>query len=111
MAIGFLGHFLFGGGGDRNADIPALVADGALVVDVRTTGEFQSGHIEGAVHIPYDRIVPGIEQIAPAKDRAIIVYCLSGARSGAAKRALQSAGHTNVINGGRFSYMRKVLAE
>jgi phage shock protein E len=111
VAIGFLGQFFFGGGGDRGVDIPALVADGALIVDVRTAGEFASGNISGSIHIPYDQILHEIEPYAPEKDRAIIVYCLSGARSGAAKRSLLGAGYTNVVNGGSFRSMRSILSE
>lgn len=89
--------------------IPALLENGALLVDVRTAGEFAGGHIDGARNVPYDRIVPGLQDVEP--ETPIIVYCHSGSRSGAAKRALVSAGYTNVINGGSYRAMRARLKQ
>lgn len=89
--------------------IPALVEQGALVVDVRTTGEFASGHIQGAINIPYDVIADEIQKHDADKSHPIIVYCHSGSRSGAAKRSLLNAGYTNVINGGSYFSMRTRL--
>ena len=72
-------------------------ADIALY-DVRTQEEYVSGHIPGAVNIPYDVIA---EQIPVSdKDAVIVVYCRSGNRSGIAQDALEDAGYTNVLNFG-----------
>ena len=87
--------------------IPELMESGALLVDERTAGEFVGGHIDGAVNIPYDRIVSALPDVE--KDRPIIVYCQSGSRSGAAKRALVKAGYTHVVNGGSLGHMRRLL--
>lgn len=111
MIIGFFANLFFGGGADSGVDLFALVQGGALVVDVRTAGEFSGGHIDGAVNIPYDVITSQIATYAPEKDRSIIVYCRSGSRSGVAKKYLQNAGYTNVVNGGGFGHMRRVLAK
>ena len=105
--VGILANLLFGGGVDKDADIAALVKSGALVVDVRTRGEFNSGHIEGAINIPYDVIDQKIGD--HPKDKAIIVYCRSGSRSSVAKQTLEQAGYTQVINGGTLHRMRKQL--
>lgn len=109
--MSILANLLFGGGGDKDVDIPALIKDGALVVDTRTAGEYAGGHIKGAVNIPYNTIAQGIGKYITDKSTRIIVYCHSGARSGAAKRALQQAGYTNVVNGGSLHRMQKSLAE
>lgn len=81
------------------SDLRQLIANGALVVDVRTVGEFASGHFPGALHIPVDQIGARLEELGP-RDQAIVLYCASGARSGRALRMLESAGYQNVINAG-----------
>ena len=108
---GILAKLLLGGRVDKNADVPALVASGALLVDVRTPGEFSGGHIKGALNIPVGSITAGIEKKAKDKSKPIIVYCHSGARSGSAKKALIRAGHTNVVNGGSLHRMRGILGQ
>lgn len=109
IGMGILGSLLFGGAPDRDADIPGLIQSGALLIDVRTPGEYAAGHIDGAVNIPYDRIALELSDIP--KDRPIIVYCRSGSRSAHAKRTLESAGCTAVVNGGGLQRMRSLLEE
>ncbi len=79
-----------------------LVSDGALLLDVRTAAEFSMGHLPGAVNIPLDQLGSRLGKLEP-KDRAIVVYCLSGSRSAAAKGALKSAGFEKVANLGAMS--------
>ena len=79
------------------------------MIDVRTVGEFSGGHIEGAINIPYDVISHEIGKHEIDKAKSIIVYCKSGARSAAARKSLEHAGYTNVINGGGLHQMRKLL--
>jgi phage shock protein E len=110
LAVGFAVYQRqYGGGADRGIDIPALVQTGALIIDVRTPGEFASGHIEGAINIPYDIIDKKIEKHATDRSRSILVYCRSGNRSTHAKQTLKSMGYTQVSNGGSFDYMRRKL--
>ncbi|MBM4152219.1 MAG: rhodanese-like domain-containing protein [Kiritimatiellaceae bacterium] len=82
---------------------------GAVVIDVRTADEFAKEHIDGAIHIPYDQIVAKIGSVAVDKNQPIVVYCLSGGRSAAAKQALMQAGYVQVINGGGLADMKKQL--
>ncbi len=77
------------------ADARALVAEGALLLDVRSTGEFASGHIDGAVNIPVDQLARRIGDVG-AKERPVVVYCRSGARSGQAAGILRGAGFARV---------------
>ncbi|MFW6328775.1 MAG: FAD-dependent oxidoreductase [Alkalispirochaetaceae bacterium] len=70
-----------------------------VTVDVRSPEEFQMGAYPGAVNIPLDDLVHYIEELGD-KERSITVYCASGARSAYAKQFLESAGFTNVSNGG-----------
>ena len=81
-----------------------LVANGAVLVDVRTAGEYSGGHIKKALNVPLDRI-SGISGKV-AKDKDVIVYCQSGSRSGAAKRELKSMGYTKVHNLGGIGKWR-----
>lgn len=83
-------------------DIPA----DALVVDVRTPGEFAGGHYEGAVNIPVSQLSARLGELG-AKDRKIIVYCRSGSRSRTAKSILERAGFTQVQDGGSLRSMRR----
>ena len=105
MIFGFLAN-LFSCGAAEKVDLPSLVKDGALVIDVRTPGEFSGGAVKGAINIPYDEIVRKIGNVEPDKSRTIIVYCQSGSRSGAAKKSLERIGYTQVVNGGGFSKVR-----
>ena len=108
VVVGFLlVNLLFGGGGDKQADIPKLLKEGALVVDTRTPGEFSNGHVKGAINIPYDIIARSIDQYETNKTQSIIVYCRSGSRSAYAKRYLIDAGYTNVVDGGSIGHMQK----
>ena len=74
-----------------------LIAQGARVVDVRTSAEFAGGHIEGALNIPLDELAGRLAELEP-KDRPVVVYCLSGHRSKGAAQALERAGFTRVFD-------------
>lgn len=80
-----------GGSTVSGAEAHTLVQQGATLVDVRSDGEWQSGHIDGAVHIPVDEISARMSELP--RDHTIVVYCASGMRSARAASALQSAGY------------------
>lgn len=108
ILVGFLlVNMLFGGSGDKDADIPQMLQDGALLIDTRTAGEFSNGHVKGAINIPYDLISKAIDQHQTDKSKPIIVYCRSGSRSSYAKRYLFDAGYTNVADAGSIGNMQK----
>lgn len=71
-------------------------------IDVRTTDEFNAGHIEGAAHIPYEEIAARIGEITSDKEAKIHLYCRSGNRSGIAQQTLQAMGFTNTVNEGGY---------
>lgn len=77
------------------------VAAGAVLVDVRSPAEFQSGHIDGAKNIPVDEIAKRYEELP--KDAEIVLYCRSGARSSQARAILTAKGFTQVFNLGPMS--------
>jgi len=70
----------------------------AIIIDTRTEAEWNEGHLEGAILIPYDSIVQGIAAIAPDKISDINLYCRTGRRSGIALETLKKEGYTNLNN-------------
>ena len=75
-----------------------------IIVDVRTPAEFVEGAYPGAINICLDDIESRIEEFGD-KDRDIILYCASGARSGYAQSILSQLGFINVENGGGLMNM------
>ena len=67
-----------------------------VILDVREQDEFDSGHIPGAVLIPYTEIDNKAEEMLPDKNKQILVYCRSGRRSKIASESLVNLGYTNV---------------
>ena len=86
------------------ADGSAVSAEGPLVLDVRTPMEFQMGAYPGAINVGLDEITSRVEEFG-SRDREIVVYCASGARSSYAQRLLEQEGFTNVKNGGGLHQM------
>ncbi|MDP4240300.1 MAG: rhodanese-like domain-containing protein [Bacteroidota bacterium] len=87
-------------------DFAELVKQGALILDVRTRGEYSSGHIRGSMNIPVEQLANNIGKLKD-KDKAIITCCASGMRSASAKGILTSHGFTNVHNGGSWLNLRQ----
>jgi len=98
-------YIAFFGGKVGAAHAKQLVADGAMLLDVRTSGEFASGHLPGAVNIPLGELSARIAKVP--KDQPVTVYCASGMRSASAKRLLKATGRTAVQDlGGMSRYPR-----
>lgn len=76
-----------------------LVEQGAIILDVRSAGEFQSGHVKGAINIAVNELEGKLNKL-PSKETPIITCCASGMRSGSAKNLLKSKGYEQVHNGG-----------
>ncbi len=89
------------------ANYAELVKNGAIIVDVRTPGEFKSGHIKGSINIPLDDIRNKTEELKK-KNKVIITCCRSGNRSGMAKSILQSAG-IECHNGGPWNVLNNKI--
>ena len=67
-----------------------------IILDVREQDEYDSGHIPGAILIPYTEIENRAEEILPDKEALILVYCRSGRRSKIAAESLVGLGYTNI---------------
>ncbi|OXR99938.1 hypothetical protein AMR44_15680 [Shewanella algae] len=82
------------------------VAQGAMLVDVRTPEEYAEGHLPEAVNIPFEQIAEAFAKQGIAKDTPVVVYCRSGRRSGIAKESLEKAGYQEVYNGGGYDGLK-----
>jgi sulfur-carrier protein adenylyltransferase/sulfurtransferase len=77
----------------------AAALDGELqFLDVRERDEWDEGHIPGALFAPRNNLESRVEGLVPDKERTVVVYCGSGARSAFAARALGELGYTDVRN-------------
>jgi rhodanese-related sulfurtransferase len=90
---------LFGFG--PQIDYAELVKQGAIIIDVRSAGEFAGGHIKGSINIPVDKLINDLSKLKD-KSKAIITCCASGMRSASAKNILISNGYSEVYNGGQW---------
>lgn len=80
-------------------DYAALVKQGAIILDVRSKGEYAGGHIKGSINIPVNTLSQNLNALKD-KNKPIITCCASGMRSASAKSILTSNGYTEVYNGG-----------
>lgn len=88
-------------------DFNELMAKGAQIIDVRTTGEYASGHIKGSKNIPLQSLSSNLNKIN--KNLPVITCCASGMRSASAKSVLQSQGFKDVYNGGGWASLNAKL--
>lgn len=93
--------------GETDAQITAwqMINNGALIIDVRTPEEFNQGHLDNAVNIPYERISSEFTKQKIVKDQDVVVYCRSGRRSGIAQASLIELGYSNIHNGGGYEQL------
>jgi phage shock protein E len=95
---------LFGG---ASVNYKELLANGAIIADVRTASEFKAGHILGSKNFPLDNIRSKVEDLKKL-NKPVITVCRSGARSGMAKGILKSSG-IEVYNGGPWTGLKSKL--
>src|SRR5664280_1038603 len=79
-------------------DARAYLKSGALVIDVRSPGEFSSGHLPSAINLPLDEIETVLPRCIKDKGQVLLLHCHSGMRSGMAKRKLKVMGYANTFN-------------
>lgn len=88
-----------------------LLRKGALVVDVRNPGEFNAGHLPGAINVPLGNLRGELPQRVPDKGQVLLLHCLSGTRSGIARQQLKSMGYANVFNLGSYGRAEGIVRE
>ena len=86
-------------------DYGQLLAEGGVIVDVRTRNEYAGGHVKGSLNFPLNELGSNLGKLR--KDHPIITCCASGMRSGAAKSQLIAKGYTRVYNGGSWYNLKK----
>lgn len=77
----------------------------ATIVDVRTPGEFQMGHVAGSINIPLNEVPARLDEIRNLS-RPLILCCQSGGRSGQATMWLKEQGVEDLYNGGGWSQVQ-----
>jgi phage shock protein E len=98
--------YIFGAGAE--VDYSELIKTGAVILDVRSKGEYASGHIIDSINIPVGELEENLYKLKD-KDKTIITCCASGARSASAKSILKLSGYTHVYNGGSWSGLSKKI--
>ena len=88
--------------------IEQIKSEKGTLLDVRSVMEFEGEHINGAINIPLDTVESKIKEIA-AMPKPIVVYCLSGGRSGVATSILQQNGISETYNGGGIFTLNNIL--
>lgn len=92
----------------EKTDYAQLVKNGAVILDVRSKGEYAGGHIKGSVNISVEQLSNNLHKLK-SKSKPIITCCESGMRSAAAKNILKSNGFTEVYNGGSMYRLQNKL--
>lgn len=102
-----MGLLSFLGLGGSTNNLNDFIQKGAIIIDVRTPGEFSNGHIKGSKNIPLNTISGKINEIIKL-NKPVIVCCQSGMRSGQAASILKSSG-IEVVNGGGWQSLQSKL--
>src|SRR5690554_787092 len=90
-----------------SSEMEEAIRAGAILIDVRTPGEFQMGSAKGAVNIPLEELIHDFSQFE--NKESIVLFCRSGARSGYAQGFLQQNGFKNVYNGGTWQSVEELV--
>ena len=93
--------------GGKSESVKEFMEKGAVILDVRSPGEFQTGHIKGSKNIPLNIISSKINDIKKL-NKPVIACCASGMRSAQATSILKSNG-INAINGGGWSSLQNKI--
>jgi rhodanese-related sulfurtransferase len=86
-------------------DLDLLMEQGAIILDVRTKGEYQGGHVKGSINIQLNALSNQLSKLK--KETPVITCCASGMRSASAKSILKSNGFTEVHNGGSWMKLKR----
>ena len=82
-------------------DVATRVADGWMLLDVRTDDEWAAGRIAGSVHIPMDQLMQRMDEL----DDRVVCVCAVGARSARVAQFLNAQGREAVnLDGGLYAW-------
>lgn len=92
-------------------DAHAQLKNGALIIDVRSPGEFGAAHLPNAINVPLGEIESSLPCRVQDKHQALLLHCHSGVRSGMAKKKLKRLGYTNVFNLGSYARAARIVVD
>lgn len=98
---------IFGNSKTTTTSVKEMLQNGAAIIDVRTRGEFQGGHVKGSKNIPLQEIQKRVDDIKKMKV-PVVLCCASGGRSGQAANFLQQQG-VDCINGGGWMQVNALV--
>lgn len=101
--MGFFGMF----GTDTSGAVKELLDKGAVIVDVRTPGEFQGGHVAGSKNYPLQDLPNRVDELKKI-GKPLVLCCASGNRSGQAAGFLKSRG-IECENGGGWMQVNNMV--
>jgi rhodanese-related sulfurtransferase len=88
----------------------AYLKNGAMVIDVRSRGEFSSGHLPNAINLPLDEIETTLPRRVKDKEQVLLLHCHSGMRSNMAAKSLKALGYTHSYNLGSYGRAAKIVS-
>ena len=74
------------------------IAQGAILLDVRSNQEYKEGHLQGAINIPDYELRNRVQKEIQKKNQSIVIYCQYGGRSRNAYNMMKNMGYTNLWN-------------
>ena len=90
-------------------DAKEFLKQGALVIDVRSAGEYTAGHLQRAINIPLSEIETAITRKTKDQDQVLLLHCQSGARSSAAVKKLRALGYEKAYNLGGYGRAAQIV--
>ena len=87
----------------KTNNIKEFIDNNAVIIDVRSESEFNSGNLEGSVNVPLKDLMYRVNEFE--KDKKYITVCTVGMRAESAKKFFKKRGY-QVVNGGRWSNLK-----
>lgn len=87
------------------------LAEGALVIDVRSPEEFRDGHLSKAVNIPLGELAAEVPRHARDRNQVLLLHCHGGGRSELARTRLKRLGYPNSYNLGSLARAKQIVGE
>ena len=107
LAIGYMSMKRSGQISPKEAS--EFLKSGAMLIDVRSANEFDSGHIMQASNIPLDKVEMMALSVIRDRNKVLLLHCSSGVRSNMAKKKLTEMGFKNAYNLGSYERARKIV--
>ena len=92
-------------------DAVAYLKNGAMVIDVRSPGEFNFAHLPNAINLPLGEIESVLPRRVKDKNQVLLLHCHSGMRSGMAKKKLNAMGYARAFNLGSYARAAQIVGQ